>query len=92
MLARVTPRAARDRIDGVIETAEGPALQVRVRAVADKGEANAAVEKVVAEWLGIAKTRVSVAHGGKSRIKALDIVGVAGELEPLIAARIGALR
>jgi len=91
LLARVTPKSARDGVDGVIETAEGPALKVRVRAVAEKGEANAAVEKVVAQWLGLARTRVSVTQGGKSRIKTLDIGGAPGELEPLLAARIGAL-
>jgi uncharacterized protein YggU (UPF0235/DUF167 family) len=92
LLARVTPKSAGDGVDGVIETPDGPALKVRVRAVADKGAANAAVEKVVAEWLGLARTRVSIAQGGKSRIKTLAIGGAPGELEPLIAARVGALR
>lgn len=92
LIARVTPKSALDAVEGVVQTSEGPALKVRVRAVADKGEANAAVEKVVAQWLGLARTRVSVAQGGKSRTKTLDIGGAPSELEPLIAARIGALR
>ena len=65
---------------------------MRVRAVADKGEANASVESVVAQWLGVAKTRVTVARGGKSRVKTLDIGGEPGELETLIAARVAALQ
>jgi uncharacterized protein YggU (UPF0235/DUF167 family) len=91
LLTRVTPKASRDSVDGVKQTAEGPALQVRVRAVPDKGAANAAVEGVVAQWLGLARSRVSIARGGKSRIKTVDIAGAAGELEALLAARLAAL-
>jgi uncharacterized protein YggU (UPF0235/DUF167 family) len=92
VLARVTPKSAHDGIDGVIETSEGPALKIRVRAVADKGAANRSVETVVARWLGVPKTRVTIAHGGKSRIKTLDIGGEPHALEALIAARVAALR
>jgi uncharacterized protein YggU (UPF0235/DUF167 family) len=92
VLARVTPRSSRDAVDGLTETAQGPALQVRVRAVAEDGAANAAVEWVVAQWLGLAKTRVRIARGSKSRVKTIDIAGAAGELEALLAARIAALR
>src|SRR5262245_33921305 len=92
VLARVTPKSARDSVDGVMETADGPALKVRVRAVAEDGQANRSVESVVARWLGVAKTRVTVAQGGKSRVKTLDIEGGPGELEVLIAARIAALQ
>ena len=89
MLARVTPKSAQD---GMMQTAEGLALKVRVRAVADKGEANRSVESVVAQWLGVAKTRVTVAAGSKSRVKTLDIDGAPDELEGLIAARVAALQ
>jgi len=92
VLARVTPKSARDSIDGMMQTAEGPALKVRVRAVAENGQANRSVESVVAQWLGLARTRVTVAQGGKSRVKTLAIDGEPGELEPLIAARIAALQ
>jgi uncharacterized protein YggU (UPF0235/DUF167 family) len=91
VLARVTPKSARDSIDGMMQTPEGPALKVRVRAVADKGAANRSVESVVAQWLGVAKTRVTVAGGSKSRVKTLDIDGKPGDLQTLIAARVAAL-
>jgi hypothetical protein len=91
LLVRVAPRAGRDGIDGVVGTAQGPALQVRVRAPPADGEANAAVEWVVAQWLGLGKTRVRVARGSTSRIKIIDIAGPAGELDALLAARIAAL-
>lgn len=92
LLARVTPKSSRDDVEGIADSPEGPALKVRVRAVADKGEANRAVEAVVAEWLGVAKGRVSVAAGGKSRIKTLDIVGEPAALESLIRGRLESLR
>ena len=91
VLVRVTPKSARDAVDGMTQTAQGPALQVRVRAVAEDGAANTAVEWVVAQWLGLAKTRVRIARGAKSRIKTVDIAGATGELEALLAARIAAL-
>ena len=92
VLARVTPRSARDSVEGVMQTAEGLALKIRVRAVAEDGRANRSVESVVAQWLGLAKTRVAVAGGGKSRIKTLDIGGEPGELEALITARMATLQ
>jgi uncharacterized protein (TIGR00251 family) len=89
---RVTPGASRDCVDGVIETADGPAIQVRVRAVPQEGEANAATEGVVAEWLGVSRTRVSLTRGGKSRVKTIEIAGAADELRALLVARVAALR
>lgn len=80
---RATPRASKDVVGGVEATAEGPALQVKVRAVADKGLANAAIAAVVARWLGLAPSRVSLARGGKSRVKTLLL---RGEPAALIAA------
>jgi uncharacterized protein YggU (UPF0235/DUF167 family) len=91
LLARVTPKAARDRVEGLVETAQGQALKVRVRAVAAEGAANAALEKVVAQWLGLAGGRVSVVRGGKSRVKVLGIAGEPAEIEALLAARLAAL-
>jgi uncharacterized protein YggU (UPF0235/DUF167 family) len=89
---RVSPKSAREGIDGVVETAQGPALTVRVRAVAEKGEANRAVERVIAEWIGIAKGSVEVAAGGKSRIKTVEIAGEPAKLAALIEMQIAKLR
>ena len=81
---RVTPKSAREGIDGVVETAQGPALTVRVRAVAEKGEANRAVEMVVAGWLGVPKSSVAVTAGGKSRLKTVLVTGEPGRLAALV--------
>ncbi len=81
---RVSPKSAREGIDGVVETAQGPALTVRVRAVAEKGEANRAVEAVVAGWLGVPKSSIAVAAGGKSRLKTVLVTGQPDRLAALV--------
>lgn len=43
-----------------------------------------ALEELVARWLGVPKRTVSVAAGGKSRLKALRIVGDRTELDKLL--------
>jgi uncharacterized protein (TIGR00251 family) len=92
MLAvRVSPKASREGIDGLAETADGPAVKVRVRAVPADGEANAAVAAAVAKWLGLPAGKVTVARGHKSRVKMLEIAGAPDVLEALVAARLDAL-
>lgn len=77
---RLTPKASRDAVDGIVETPFGPALEARVRAVADKGEANAALEELMARSLKLPKSAVVMTGGFKSRIKTLTL---AGEPKPL---------
>jgi len=91
LTVRVSPKSARDGIDGLADTPEGPAVKVRVRAVPADGEANAAVAAVVAKWLGLPGGQVAVARGHKSRVKMLEIGGEASVLEELLAARVAAL-
>ncbi|QGZ35069.1 DUF167 family protein [Stappia indica] len=70
LAVRATPRAARDGIDGVTRLSDGRAvLCVRVRAVADKGAANAAVASVLAAELGLAKRDVRLTAGATARLK-----------------------
>jgi uncharacterized protein YggU (UPF0235/DUF167 family) len=88
---RAAPKSARDGVDGIEETPDGPALKVRVRAVAEDGRANKAVALVVAEWLGIPKSRVEVSAGAKSRLKTLVVAGEAAELERRLNERLAAL-
>ena len=85
------PKSARDGVDGVEETPDGPVLKVRVRAVAAEGQANKAIGQVVAQWLGVPKSRVAVSAGAKSRFKTLTVAGDATELERRIAERVSGL-
>jgi uncharacterized protein YggU (UPF0235/DUF167 family) len=91
MLVRVTPKSSREGVEALTETPQGPALAVRVGAAPDKGEANRAVERVVAEWLDLSKSSVTVAAGGKSRIKTVEVAGEPARLAALIEARLARL-
>jgi uncharacterized protein (TIGR00251 family) len=87
---RLTPRASRDAVEGVGETPFGPALEVRVRAVADKGEANAALEELISETLKVPRRSVAVTGGFKSRVKTLTIAGEARLLAAQLKTRFDA--
>ena len=85
---RLTPRSSIESIGGVGQTAEGAAVLARVRAVPSEGEANAALERVVARWLDVPKGTVRVTHGAKSRVKSLTISGETGCIERRLKARL----
>jgi len=85
---RLTPKSSKEAVDGVVETPDGPALQARVRALPEDGAANRALEELVARWLGLAKQSVSLAKGGKSRLKSLRISGDPDALNRLLQDRI----
>lgn len=73
---RVTPRGGRDDIDGVETLADGrTALKVRVRAIADGGEANRAVTELMAKVLGVPKANVRIVSGATSRLKQIAVDG-----------------
>jgi len=77
---RLTPGASADRIDGWDVDADGrPVLKVRVRARPVEGEANAALLKLLAGALGVAKSAVSLERGGQSRIKRIGVAGMSDE-------------
>ncbi|MBS0234256.1 MAG: DUF167 domain-containing protein [Proteobacteria bacterium] len=84
---RLTPKSSKEAVDGVVETPDGPAFQARVRALPEDGAANRALEELVARWLGVAKHSVSLARGGKSRLKSLRISGDPDALERLLQDR-----
>ena len=78
---RVTPNAGLDRIEGMEVRDDGQAvLRLRVKAVPDKGKANAAVVALLAEALGIAKGKVSVIAGETARLKTVAVDGDSAEL------------
>ena len=85
---RLTPKSSVEGVEGVTPSAEGQALAARVRAVPAEGEANAAVEKLIARWLDVPKSTVRVTAGGKSRIKSLTISGETDCLEQRLRAKL----
>jgi uncharacterized protein (TIGR00251 family) len=86
---RVTPKSSKDMVEGLEASAQGLALKVRVRAVPDKGAANAAVIAVVADWLGVAKSAVTLVGGSTARVKSLAIAGDGAALATRCAHRLG---
>lgn len=73
---RVTPRGGRDAVGGIGADADAaPHLKLRVAAAPVDGDANAAVEKLLAKWLGVPKTTVEVVGGESSRLKTVKVNG-----------------
>jgi hypothetical protein len=76
LCVRLTPKASRDGVDGVEQTADGQVyLKARVRAVPEKGKANRALIALLAKRSGIAKSRFRLISGEASRLKTLMIDG-----------------
>jgi hypothetical protein len=89
---RVTPRGGRDDVDGLETLANGrTVIKVRVRAVAEGGEANRAVTELLAKALGVRKAQIRILSGTTSRLKQIAIDGdgaaLADALRKLIAAK-----
>ncbi|MCV2446119.1 DUF167 domain-containing protein [Paracoccus sp. DMF] len=61
---RVTPRASRNAV-----LLDGETIRVLVTVVPEDGKANAAVVKLLAKALGVAKTRLALLRGATSRDK-----------------------
>ena len=81
LFVRVTPNAGRDAIEGVETRDDGSAvLRLRVKAVPDKGKANAGVIALLAKALGVPKSAIAVTAGETARQKTLSVVGDGAEL------------
>lgn len=87
---RLTPGAGRDAVEGSSAHGEQTLIAARVRAVPEAGKANRALAELVADWLGVAKSRVAVTAGGKSRIKTVAVAGDGPALAAAVTARLGA--
>ncbi|QDZ12119.1 DUF167 family protein [Devosia ginsengisoli] len=87
LFVRVTPNAGRDAIEGVEIRDDGSCvLRLRVKAVPDKGKANAAVVALLGKALGVPKTAIVVTAGETSRFKTLAISGDASVLAAAVDA------
>lgn len=65
----VQPNASRSEVAGEVDGA----LKIRLNAPPVDGKANDALERFVAERLGVARRAVSVSHGHSSRQKLLEV-------------------
>jgi uncharacterized protein (TIGR00251 family) len=79
---KVTPRGGRDAIDSIETLSDGRSvLKLRVRAIADGGEANRAVIDLLAKALRVPKAGVRITSGTTSRLKQVAISGDPAVLE-----------
>ncbi|MFA4930690.1 MAG: DUF167 domain-containing protein [Patescibacteria group bacterium] len=69
MNVKINPRSSRSEIVGF----EGGVLKIKVRAVPEGGKANLELRELVAVALGLAKSRVNIKLGHKSREKVVAI-------------------
>ena len=88
---RLTPKSGKDEIDGVETFGDEVVLKARVRALPEGGRANAALERLIAGWLDVPPSSVSVVQGGKSRLKQVEIAGDAEALTRLVTQCVGEL-
>ncbi len=88
---RLTPKSARDQLVGIEAFGGEVVLKARVRALPEHGRANEALAKLIAHWLRLPPSSVSVAQGGKSRMKQVLVEGDAETLARLVETRLADL-
>jgi uncharacterized protein (TIGR00251 family) len=91
LTVRLTPKSARDEIEGVGLLSDGrPVLKARVRAVPEDGAANAALIKLIAKALRLPAAAVRLESGGASRLKTIVLTGDPKAHGDALAAFLGA--
>jgi uncharacterized protein len=76
LAVRLTPRGGRDALEGMARLDDGSSvLKARVRAAPSDGEANAALIRLLADTLGVARRDVSLLAGDTARRKRVKIAG-----------------
>lgn len=83
---RLTPKAARDSIDGIKTLADGvDHALARVRAMPEAGEANKALVVLLAKVFRVPKSLISVIAGTTARLKQVRIAGSPNALTGVVA-------
>ena len=78
---RLTPKGGRDAVEGVSTLSDGQKIvKIRVRAFPEEGAANAALTEVLAKFLKISKSKITLQTGATARIKSLLIAADAHEV------------
>lgn len=81
LAVRLTPRAARDGLDGVAPGPDGrPVLRLRVAAPPVERAANAALVGYIARSLRMRESDIALVSGERGRLKLLELSGDAADL------------
>lgn len=76
LAVRLTPRAARNGVDGVVLGGDGrPLMQIRLTAPPVEGAANEALVAFLSDILDLHKRDVAIRSGQKSRLKIVELRG-----------------
>lgn len=77
LFVRATPKAAKERIDGVTLDADSRSyLKVYVTAAPEDNQANKAVIALLAKTLSLPKSCISLKSGGTHRLKCFSLDGI----------------
>lgn len=92
LAVRLTPKSSRDGIDGVrIDSAGNAHIAARVRAAPEKGAANTALVRLIADWMNVPVSAVTIVAGQSMRLKTVAVDGDPAELERHAVARLDGL-
>ena len=86
MAVKVTPRARRPGVGGIVADAGGARLAISVREVPEEGRANRAACAALARALDLPLSAVSVTAGASARRKTLQVRGDPRHLAAKLAA------
>ncbi len=87
----MTPKSSAARITGVEDRGGTLVLKAYVTTPPEDGKANAALLALVADWIGVPKSAVSLASGLKSRLKSVAVSGEPDKLLEKISRLLAAL-
>ena len=78
---RLTPRASKNDVDGVVQDGEGrPLLKLRLVAPPVEGAANEALIAFLAKALSLRKADITIRSGETGRVKILHLAGDSADL------------
>ena len=83
---RVKPGRAQERVRGLVESQDGPAIEIAVSAPPADGRANAALLALLAKAWRVPKSTLAIVSGNKSRVKIILVEGESRETLPRLAA------
>lgn len=88
-VVRLTPRASRAGLNGVIAEADGtPVLRASVTAVPENGKANAALIALLAKSWRLPKSALTIVSGATDRRKTIHLAGDPAVLADLLRGKI----